>query len=153
MAVLIIHHWDNQQQQGVRELRRVARGPVVIECTDAEEDERFGPERRGDELPTELGRREQRLAVIREAKAALEAEAAEREGARRAEMQAQGKKPRRPPNGRDPFAPKPTAQRNFTDPESRIMKTSDGSFHQCFNGQAVVDSVAQVIVAADVPRV
>jgi hypothetical protein len=41
-------------------------------------------------------------------------------------------------------------QRNFTDPESKIMKTSDGSFHQCFNGQAIVDSLAQVIVAADV---
>src|SRR5439155_868315 len=47
------------------------------------------------------------------------------------------------------FAPKPTAQRNFTDPESKIMKTSDGAYHQCFNGQAVVDSVAQVIVCAE----
>jgi transposase len=119
------------------------------ERTDAEEDERFGPDHRGDELPEELHRREQRLAVIREAKQALEAEATERETARRAEMQAQGKKPRRPPNGRDPFAPKPKAQRNFTDPESKIMKTSDGSFHQCFNGQAVVDSETQVIVAAE----
>ena len=87
--------------------------------------------------------------MIREAKQALEAEATERETARRAEMQKQGKKPRRPPNGRDPFAPKPKAQRNFTDPESKIMKTSDGSFHQCFNGQAVVDSETQVIVAAE----
>ena len=52
----------------------------------------------------------------------------------------QGKKPRRPRDGRDPFAPKPTAQRNFTDPESKIMKTSDGSFHQCYNGQAIVDA-------------
>jgi len=43
----------------------------------------------------------------------------------------------------------PTAQRNFTDPESKIMKTSDGAYHQCFNGQAVVDSTAQVIVAAE----
>jgi transposase len=119
------------------------------ELLDAEEDERFGPGRRGDELPQELQRREQRLAAIREAKAALEAEAAERETARRAELQEQGKKPRRPPNGRDPFKPKPTAQRNFTDPESKIMKTSDGSYHQCYNGQAVVDSVAQVIVAAE----
>jgi hypothetical protein len=47
-------------------------------------------------------------------------------------------------------APKPKAQRNFTDPESKIMKTADGSFHQCFNGQAVVDAEHQVIVAADV---
>ncbi len=119
------------------------------ERTDAEEDERFGPEHRGDELPRELRRREQRLEVIREAKAALEAEAAEREKARRAEMRAQGKKPRRPPSGRDPFAPKPKAQRNFTDPESKIMKTSDGSFHQCYNGQAIVDSQTQVILAAE----
>jgi transposase len=119
------------------------------ERTDAEEDERFGPDRRGDELPDELQRREGRLARIREAKQALEAEAAEAEAARRAELEAQGKKPRRPPNGRDPFTPKPTAQRNFTDPESKIMKTSDGAFHQCFNGQAVVDSTAQVIVAAE----
>jgi transposase len=119
------------------------------EAVDAEEDELFGPDRRGDELPPELQRREQRLAKIREAKAALEAEAAERESARRAEMAAQGKKPRRPPGGRDPFAPKPTAQRNFTDPESKIMKTSDGAYHQCYNAQAVVDSQAQVIVAAE----
>ncbi len=119
------------------------------ERTDAEEDELFGPDRRGDELPEELQRREGRLEAIREAKAALEAEAAERERARRVELEAQGKKPRRPPNGRDPFKPKPTAQRNFTDPESKIMKTSDGAYHQCFNGQAVVDSTAQVIVAAE----
>ena len=46
--------------------------------------------------------------------------------------------------------PKPKAQRNFTDPQSRIMKTSDGSFHQCFNAQAVVDDGHQVIVAAEV---
>jgi transposase len=117
---------------------------------DSDEDERFGPDRRGDELPAELQRREQRLARIREARQALEAEARERETARRAEMQADGKTPRRPPDGRDRFAPKPTAQRNFTDPESKIMKTADGAFHQCFNGQAIVDSDTQVIVAADV---
>ncbi len=119
------------------------------ERVDAQEDERFGADRRGDELPEELQRRESRLAKIREAKEALEAEAREAETARRAEMAAEGKKPRTPPNGRDPFAPKPTAQRNFTDPQSKIMKTSDGSFHQCYNGQAIVDAEAQVIVVAE----
>jgi transposase len=119
------------------------------EAVDAAEDERFGPDRRGDELPAELQRREQRLAAIREAKQALEAEAAVREAARRAELEAQGKKPRRPPHGRDPFKPKRGAQRNFTDPESRIMKTSDGAYHQCYNGQAIVDATAQVIVACE----
>lgn len=119
------------------------------EAVDAAEDERFGLDRRGDELPEELQRREQRLERIREAKQALEAEAAALETARRAELEAEDKKPRRPPNGRDPFKPKPAAQRNFTDPESKIMKTSDGAYHQCYNGQAVVDAKAQVIVAAE----
>jgi hypothetical protein len=119
------------------------------ERVDAEEDERFGAENRGDELPEELRRRETRLRRIRGAKEALEREAREAESARRAELETQGKKPRRPPNGRDPFAPKPTAQRNFTDPESKIMKTSDGSYHQCYSGQAIVDAAAQVIVVAE----
>jgi transposase len=119
------------------------------EAVDVAEDERYGPDCRGDELPDELQRREQRLARIREAKQALEVEAAERESARRAELAEQGKKPRRPPNGRDPFKPRPGTQRNFTDPESKIMKTSDGAYHQCYNGQAIVDSVAQVIVVCE----
>ncbi|MCA1678366.1 MAG: IS1182 family transposase [Actinobacteria bacterium] len=118
------------------------------EQTDQAEDERFGPDRRGDELPDELARSESRLARIREAKQALEAEAAERERARHAAAQAEGRKLRAPDPDDEPPAPKPTAQRNFTDPESKIMKTSDGSFHQCFNAQAVVDGQAQVIVAA-----
>ena len=100
-------------------------------------------------MPEELQRREGRLARIREAKQALEAEAAEREAARRAELEAQGKTPRAPRDGRDPYKPKPGAQRNFTDPDSKIMKTSDGAYQQCFNGQAIVDSQAQVIVACE----
>lgn len=119
------------------------------ERTDAEEDERFGAENRGDELPAELRRRESRLAKIKEAKEALESQAREAESARRAELQAQGGKPRGPQQGHDPFAPKPKAQRNFTDPDSKIMKTADGSFHQCYSGQAIVDSTAQVILAAE----
>jgi len=119
------------------------------EQTDQAEDERYGPDLRGDELPAELARRESRLARIREAKAALEAEADERERARHAAAAAEGRELRKPHPDEEPPVPKPTAQRNFTDPESRIMKTSDGSFHQCFNGQAVVDEQAQVIVAAD----
>jgi transposase len=119
------------------------------EATDAAEDEQHGPDRRGDELPAELARRETRLAKIREAMTALETEAREAEEQRREQMAVEGKNPRRPPGGRDPFAPKPKSQRNFTDPESRIMKTADGAYHQCYNGQAIVDSVTQVIVAAD----
>jgi hypothetical protein len=64
-------------------------------------------------------------------------------------MRADGREPRDPPDGRDAFAPKPTAQRNFTDPDSKIMKASDGAFHQSFNAQAIVDSGSQVIVVAE----
>jgi transposase len=125
------------------------------EVTDAAEDAKFGKDRRGDELPEELRRRESRLAKIRQAKQALEDEARERA---KAAVQAKAAE-----KGEDEettaeqvaaavenAVPRPKAQRNFTDPESRIMKTSDGAFHQCFNAQAVVDAEHQVIVAADV---
>ncbi|WP_148236706.1 IS1182 family transposase [Intrasporangium calvum] len=125
------------------------------EETDQAEDAKFGKDRRGDELPEELRRRESRLARIREAKAALEAEARERaEAAAREKAAARGEgaesSAQRVADAVAAAVPKPKAQRNFTDPESRIMKTADGSFHQCFNAQAVVDDTHQVIVAAEV---
>ncbi|MHB9125428.1 MAG: IS1182 family transposase [Armatimonadota bacterium] len=124
--------------------------------TDALEDAEYGPDRSGDELPPELSTREKRLAKIREAKEALEQEARERalakeaERARKAtEQEATGKKPR----GRKPKPPKTEpegkAQRNFTDPESRIMKDSNKAFVQAYNGQAAVDAEHQIIVACD----
>lgn len=141
---------ESELEAEIAELR--ARARALLEeaaATDAAEDELYGADRRGDELPDELARRESRLARLREAKAALEAEAREREERRRAEMAAEGRKPRTPPSGRDPFAPKPTDQRNFTDPESKIMKASDGAFRRSYNAQAVVDEEAQAILAAD----
>jgi transposase len=134
---------------------------------DAAEDARYGPGRRGDELPAELARRESRLTKIREAKAALEATAraqaadvAAAAQAKRDERQRQAETTGRNPKGPTPQAPDPTqakptakAQRNFTDPDSRIMK--DGatqSFVQAYNAQAAVDGQAQVIVAAAVTQ-
>ena len=141
---------ESQLEAEIAALREQVDGVLRdAQATDAAEDQAFGADRRGDELPDELQRRESRLAVIQRAKAALEAEAQAAEKARRAELEERGKTPRNPPGGRDPFAPKPKAQRNFTDPDSKIMKTSDGAFQQCYNGQAIVDSVAQVIVAAE----
>ena len=125
------------------------------EAIDNSEDARFGKDSRGDELPQELRRRESRLAKIREAKQALEDEARERaEQAARDKPAARGEDEdttaQRVADAAAAAVPKPKAQRNFTDPQSRIMKTSDGSFHQCFNAQAVVDDRHQVIVAAEV---
>ena len=126
------------------ELRAKAEALLAdAEATDEAEDACYGAGRRGDELPAELHRREERLRTIREAKAALEAEAREAAAAKK-----KGRKRKRR-GEEEPPRPKPKAQRNFTDPDSRIMKTSDKSFHQCYSGQAVVDERAQVIVACD----
>ena len=137
------------------------------ENVDEEEDAKYGKGKRGDELPKDLQLRESRLIKIREAKAALEAEAkaaaekkakeVEEKLAKRAEEEARtGKKAK----GKAPIAPdvemampEAKAQKNFTDPESRIMK--DGAskgFEQAYNAQIVVDSKTQIIVAAEVTQ-
>jgi len=124
---------------------------------DAEEDQLFGPERRGDELPEGLGRRVERLKRLEEAKARLERESAEKAQAaqehitqRQAEEVATGKKKR----GRKPRKVEPTppmeAKANITDPDSRIMKTRQG-YVQGYNAQAIV-SQDQIIVAVGVTQ-
>ena len=92
---------------------------------DEAEDRLHGNTRRGDEMPGWVADKQQRITKIREAREALEAQA-------RAAGQA---------------APEPKAQRNFTDPESRIMRKSGKEYVQAYNAQAAVDSTAQVIVA------
>jgi transposase len=119
-------------------------------ATDAEEDRRYGRDRRGDEVPVELRRRQDRLQKIREAKAALEAEAKARaeadEGRRRDDPPPPGSPAATPP----PATPRDKAQYNFTDPQSCIMRNADGAFIQGYNAQAVVDAAHQLIVATDV---
>ena len=107
------------------------------QAADDEEDRRYGKDKRGDELPEELAFRERRLEKIREAMAALEAEAQ----AAAEQAEAEGRK--------HPGVPDDKAQRNFTDTESRIIPAPGGKdFLQAYNCQAVVDSAHQVIVAA-----
>jgi transposase len=107
------------------------------EAADKEEDSRYGRDRRGDELPEELQRRETRIARIREAKRALE---------ERAREQAKSE-------GKDPEEAQPTkkAQYNFTDPESRMLKGPDG-FLQGYNTQIAVEPVFQLIVGQRVTQ-
>jgi transposase len=139
------------------------------EATDVAEDERFGPDGRDDDLAGEMARRTSRLAKIRRAKADLEADAARRAGADAARRSwHRSARPHGPDTDTDADAeaearrddaaqaadeaaararPQDKAQRNFTDPDARIMKTSDGSFHYCYNAQTVADETHQVIVA------
>lgn len=128
------------------------------ERLDAEQDAAQGS-RRGDELPDELARREDRLAKIRAAKARLEAEArarAEAEQRRRDQEQAQREADGRRRRGKEPAPIDPTpadkAQTSFTDPEAKIMKPSNKGFDYSYNPQAVVDGECQIIVAAEVTR-
>jgi transposase len=100
------------------------------EATDAEEDARYGADRRGDELPAELQRRETRLKRIREAKRALEARAREEAAAAS--------------DPTEPAKPDDKAQYNFTDPESRIMHSPDG-FVQAYNAQVAVNELQLIV--------
>jgi transposase len=147
--------YERMQQQEARLEQEILELIDRAEQIDAAEDEIYGPDATGDEVPEQLRRRESRIAKIREAKAALEAEQA-------AADRAQGRRPdddrvaggERPQGGQSKYkrefgVPQPKAQRNFTDPESRIMKTGQG-FEQCYNAQAVVEQGAQLIVATTV---
>ena len=121
--------------------------------TDAQEDAALGS-RRGDELPAELHRREQRLAVIGAAKRRLEEQAragAEAERQRRAEAEAERQRTGQKRRGQEPKpvreVPDDTAQTSLTDPELRVMKQSNKGWDYSGNAQVSVDATCQIIVA------
>ena len=122
---------EEEQQRLRDEVRRLL---GRAEAADAEEDVAYGLDRRGDELPAELARREGRLRRIGEAKRALE------ERARAAAAAAGKDEP-----AQKEAKPEAKAQYNFTDPESRIMKGPD-TFVQAYNAQIAVESELQLIV-------
>jgi hypothetical protein len=137
---------EDELQAKVEELLRAA------EAADAAEDRAYGKGRRGDELPAELERAEGRRLRIRELRQKLEAEAKAQ-----AKAKHDGSDDDQPPTASTPLpshqipadssgAPEPKAQRNFTDGDSRIMKTNDG-YLQGYNCQAAVDEAHQIIVA------
>ena len=108
------------------------------ECValDEAEDARYGADKRGDELPEELADPAKRLDAIERAMAALEQQATEK-----AEQK-----------GKEPSKPKDNAQYNFTDPDSRIMKSADRAYIQAYNAQVAVDEQHQIVVAAEVTQ-
>jgi transposase len=112
---------------------------------DAQEDALYGEESSGEDIPEELKRREQRLEKIRAAMDRLKGRQAEVD-------RKKGRSPEKKSRAKRPFGePEKKSQDNFTDPESRIMKTSSG-FDQCYNGQLAVDSETLLIVAAEVTQ-
>jgi transposase len=141
--------YGRMKQQEPALAAEVAKWFAEAEACDTAEDDALGPESRGDELPEWVANKVKRLAKIRAAMAALEAEA---QAAAEAEASVDGADPGATetsgPDESPPPAPSPPdkAQRNFTDPDSRIMKTPDG-FEQAYNAQAAVDESSQVIVA------
>src|SRR6266849_6881824 len=137
--------YGRMRDEEARLREQIAALTAQAEASDAAEDAENGPDVRGDELPAELQRREERLATIAAAKARLEARQAD-EDRQKGRTPDDGRKGRgTKPFARDFGVPPDDAQDNFTDPESRIMKTSQG-FDQCYNGQIAVDETTQLMV-------
>ncbi len=130
------------------EIRRITE---MAKGIDKEEDDLFGPDFRGDELPEELSNRESRLKAIQEAKKRLERRKAEedkqKDEKKASKAKEEGRELRMTPHRKHPKGkPRPKDQENFTDPDSRIMKDSNG-FEQCYNAQIAVDKTEQLIIA------
>jgi len=144
--------YDRMKKREAELKAEVARWLAAAEAADREEDKLYG-DRRGDEMPNWVSDKHKRLEKIRQAKAELEAEAratAEAETKARAAAEdrrrAEGRKKAGRPAAAPKTAPDGKVQRNFTDPESRILKTKDG-YIQGYNAQAAVDGGHQIIVA------
>ena len=142
---------EAQLQAEVEQLMRLAEAADQAEIPD------------GMSVPEELARREERLAAIAQAKAAIEARAAERYAREQAayeqkmaERKAQEERTGRKPGGTPPVAPssgpQPKDQVNLTDADSRIMPTASGGFEQAYNAQAAVDVTTMLIVAQHVSQ-
>jgi transposase len=150
--------YERMEKRAAELEAEVASWLAAAEAIDATEDKLYGADKTGEEMPDWVADKKQRAERIRKAKAELEAEAkaaaeAKRKAAVEAQQQheAEGRKKPGRPAAPPADTPEPKAQKNFTDPESRIMKSKDG-FVQAYNAQIAVDSAAQIIVAQDVTQ-
>lgn len=137
--------YERMKEEEQRLQQEIADLMTKADAADSEDDDQFG-DRHGDELPDELAKRESRLAKIREAREALEEAARQKAEDHVTQMEAEGRNHRTDPSE---AVPNDKDQRNFTDPESKIMKTSNKGFDQCGNAQ-IITNEDQVILAADV---
>jgi transposase/IS5 family transposase len=143
--------YDRMKQEEKRLENEIAELIKQAERMDRQEDQEYGSDKRGDELPEELQRRESRLQKIRDAKKRLEERQAE-EDREKGRHEGDGGRPdgtKGHPFKKEIGQPDAKAQDNFTDPESRIMKSGNG-FEQSYNAQACVDQEHQIIVAVGV---
>ena len=147
--------YERMEKRAAELEAEVAKWLAAAEVADTADDAKYGRDKTGDEMPKWVADKKRRAAKIRQAKAELEAEAKsaaeeKRKALAEAEEQRRQEGRKKPGKPAAPISddPDPKAQKNFTDPESRIMKTKDG-YIQGYNGQAAVDGCAQVIVAHD----
>lgn len=120
------------------------------------------PLRDGLSIPAEIERRQERMEKLKAAAAVMRERAQERHAQEQAEylkkLQQRGERERqsgRKPRGKAPqppqAGPKDSDQFNFTDPESRIMKSGSGQhFEQAYNAQAAVEVDSRLIIAGEV---
>jgi transposase len=140
--------YGRMQSEEIRLKAEIAALMQQAETVDEKEDRQFGADRTGEELPEELARRASRLATIQAAKARLEARQreADRAAGRTPGDDEPGSGKRGHPFKRAMGEPKPEAQENFTDPDSRIMPTANG-YQQGYNAQAAVDESLLIVAA------
>ena len=150
--------YERMEKRAAELEAEVAKWLSAAETADAAEDKLYGRDKTGEEMPDWVADKQRRAEKIRQAKAELEAEAkasaeAKLKAAADAQQQREAEGRKKPGRQAAPpsTTPDPKAQKNFTDPQSRIMKSKDG-FVQAYNAQIAVDSQAQIIVAQDVTQ-
>jgi len=151
--------YERMQSEEKRLSEEIEKLTNAAKAQDDIDDDTFGPDVRGDELPAEIHRREQRLETIAKAKKTLEErKAMEAKVKVKQEAKAPASAVDQPVavepavEQQEDVQPEPKDQTNFTDPESRIMRTASKAFEQCFNTQIAVDDAHQIIVASVVTQ-